>query len=117
MLLVETAWTAALVPLLIILFFLSTPTGRGKPIFIMNVFTVVTGIGLGVFNIDNKVTAFLKPGTPLKRSILGHSGMLLLMPVVMDCILAYRLTAVYPRHATSKHLLATIFIPITLFDC
>ncbi|KAF5347145.1 hypothetical protein D9757_013655 [Collybiopsis confluens] len=116
LLLVETAWTGALIPLLILLFFLSTPAGRRKPIFIMNAFAVVMGIGLGSFNIHNKVTAFkLHPGNPRKTTLLAHSGMLFLMPVAMDCILAYRLTAVYPRHATPNHLLATIFVPIALF--
>ncbi|KAJ3712364.1 hypothetical protein DFJ43DRAFT_1034554 [Lentinula guzmanii] len=41
--------------------------------------------------------------------------MIILMPIIMDCILAYRLMAVYPRQTTSNLLLAIIFVPIALF--
>ncbi|KAJ3792678.1 hypothetical protein GGU11DRAFT_693105 [Lentinula aff. detonsa] len=42
-------------------------------------------------------------------------GMIILMPIIMDCILTYRLMAVYPRQTTSNLLLAIIFVPIALF--
>lgn len=41
------AWSAALVPLLVMLFYFSTPSLRRQPIFIMNAVSVAMGIALG----------------------------------------------------------------------
>ncbi|KAJ3981163.1 hypothetical protein F5890DRAFT_1418225 [Lentinula detonsa] len=103
LLLVGAVWSAALVPLFILLFFLSTPTVRRKPIFFLNVFTVTMGIVIGIIN------------TTLCKTLIAYIGMIILMPIIMDCILAYRLMAVYPRQTTSNLLLEIIFIPIALF--
>ena len=47
--------------------------------------------------------------------LLAFTGMVILLPVFVDCILAFRLYAVYPPRTTQKHTLALIFIPIILF--
>lgn len=49
------------------------------------------------------------------RTLLVYLGMILFLPVFMDCILAFRLYVVYPPKTTPKPQLAIIFIPIILF--
>ncbi|KAF9262881.1 hypothetical protein L218DRAFT_369166 [Marasmius fiardii PR-910] len=116
LLMVGTAWAAALVPLLVLLFWMSTPTTRRQPIFIMNVLTVTMGIVIGIINIKLYATQILSFNEPMSLvTLLAYLGMLFVMPILMDCILAYRLTAVYPRRTTSKRLLAVIFVPIVTF--
>ncbi|THU83072.1 hypothetical protein K435DRAFT_690252 [Dendrothele bispora CBS 962.96] len=116
LLLLGAVWSAALVPLLVVLFFFSTPAIRRKPIFIMNVFTVSMGIIIGIINTKLYVTQILNPGEEVQlKTLVAYIGMILLMPVIMDCILAYRLLAVYPRRTTSNLLLVIIFAPIVLF--
>ncbi|KAF9262882.1 hypothetical protein L218DRAFT_944864 [Marasmius fiardii PR-910] len=116
LLIIGTAWAAALVPLLVLLFWMSTPAIRRQPIFIMNVLAVTMGIVIGIINIKLYATPMLSFTEPVpQRMYLALLGMLTIMPILMDCILAYRLTAVYPRQTTSKGLLAVVFIPIVTF--
>lgn len=66
--------------------------------------------------ITGKATLILTPTEePPMRTLLVYLGMILFLPVFMDCILAFRLYAVYPPKATPKAQLAIIFIPIILF--
>ncbi|KAF9455881.1 hypothetical protein BDZ94DRAFT_1241932 [Collybia nuda] len=116
LLIIGTVWAAALVPLLVLLFFLSNRGIRRQPIFLMNVFTVTMGIIIGIVNMKIYVTDILSPHQEfLTRTLLAYLGMILFLPVFMDCILAFRLYVVYPPRATSKILLAVIFIPIVIF--
>src|SRR6266550_4268629 len=50
MMLLATAWSATLLPLLFALFFFSTKALRRKPVFIFNVISILLGIGLGVMD-------------------------------------------------------------------
>ncbi|EEB98098.1 hypothetical protein MPER_02454 [Moniliophthora perniciosa FA553] len=116
LLILSTVWSAALIPLLILLFFLSTATVRKQPIFILNVFSVSMGVIIGIANVKLFAGQILTPTDFIPiRTLLAYMGMILAMPILMDCILAYRLSAVYPRRTTSRRLLAVIFIPIILF--
>ncbi|KAF9254607.1 hypothetical protein L218DRAFT_1043678 [Marasmius fiardii PR-910] len=116
LLMLGTAWAATLVPLLVLLFWMSTPTIRRQPIFIMNVLTATMGIVIGIMNIMLYATQILSFAEPMPlRTYLAYLGMLFIMPILMDCILAYRLAAVYPRQTTSKALLAAVFVPIVTF--
>ncbi|KAF9262886.1 hypothetical protein L218DRAFT_866394 [Marasmius fiardii PR-910] len=116
LLMLVTAWAAALVPLLVLLFWMSTPAIRRQPIFIMNVLTVTVGIVIGIINMKLYATQILSYTEPIPlRMYLAFLGMIYIMPILMDCILAYRLTAVYPRQTTSKGLLAVVFVPIVAF--
>ncbi|KAF9263825.1 hypothetical protein L218DRAFT_1032641 [Marasmius fiardii PR-910] len=112
LLILGTAWAAALVPLLVLLFWLSTPTIRRQPIFIMNVLTVTMGIVIGIINIQIHVSQILTSTEPKSKTLLAYLGMIFMMPVLMDCMLAYRLTAVYPRQITSNVVLTIVFVPI-----
>jgi hypothetical protein len=56
------------------------------------------------------------PGDSFKpRTLLAYLGMILFLPLFIDCILALRLYIVYPAKTTSKLQLAIIFIPIVVF--
>lgn len=48
--LTATALTSILIPILIALFYFSTPTSRRQPIFILNVLSILFGIALCVWN-------------------------------------------------------------------
>ncbi|KAF9254214.1 hypothetical protein L218DRAFT_975916 [Marasmius fiardii PR-910] len=116
LLLVSTVWASSLIPLLGVLLFLSTPGIRRQPIFIMNVFTVTMGIVLGIVNIKLNITLISNSfSNPMTTTAIAYIGMIVIMPIIMDCILAYRLTAVYPRLRTSIPRLGAIFIPIVIF--
>lgn len=49
------------------------------------------------------------------RTLLAYLGLILFLPVFMDCILAFRLYIVYPPKTTSKAQLTIIFVPILIF--
>ncbi|KAF7330913.1 hypothetical protein MVEN_02430900 [Mycena venus] len=117
LLIIGTVWASALVPLLCVLLFFSTPQVRRQPIFIMNLLAVVTGIAIGVLNLQIYVVDILSPpGEGFKpRALLAFLSMILFLPLFIDCILAYRLYIVYPPQITSKLQLAAIFIPVIVF--
>ncbi|KAK1232506.1 hypothetical protein PQX77_004357 [Marasmius sp. AFHP31] len=116
LLIIGSVWSAALVPLFILLLFWSTPSLRRQPIFYMNVLAVVLGIVLGIMNLKLYVGQILNPRAafPIK-TLLAYIGMIILLPIFMDCILAFRLFAVYPPRTISTRLFAIIFVPIVLF--
>ncbi|KAF9258015.1 hypothetical protein L218DRAFT_1067638 [Marasmius fiardii PR-910] len=112
-----TVWVAMLIPLLGILFFLSTPAIRRMPIFLMNVLAVAMGIVTGIVHFRIYIYRIYYPfiSDPLGKSLqIGYMSMIVFLPAFMDCILAYRLTAVFPRRITPNRILAIIFIPILL---
>ncbi|KAJ8078450.1 hypothetical protein PM082_012732 [Marasmius tenuissimus] len=116
LLIIGAVWSAALVPLLILLFFWSTPSLRRSPIFLMNVFAVIMGLVVGVLNMQIYVGRILDPNKAFPvDTLLAYVGLLILLPVLMDCILAFRLYAVYPPRATPKRIFTAIFIPIVIF--
>ena len=53
-----TTYTAFLVPIAAVLFFLSTPQLRGRPVFILNVCTLAIGFAQGIIGISTSVRRF-----------------------------------------------------------
>ncbi|KAJ6519120.1 hypothetical protein C8R45DRAFT_13220 [Mycena sanguinolenta] len=117
LLIIGSVWAAALVPLLCVLLVFSTPTVRRQPIFLMNLFAVIMGIVIGIVNMDIYVADILSPpGEGFEpRKLLAYLGMILFLPLFIDCILALRLYVVYPPRNTSRLQLAIIFIPLIVF--
>ncbi|KAJ7368512.1 hypothetical protein DFH08DRAFT_27912 [Mycena albidolilacea] len=102
------------IPLLVVLIVFSNPGMR--PLFIMNLVSVLTGIVLGILNVYLEVTATLSPLTPIHAYILiGFVILLLYLPVFMDTILIFRLFAVYPPRTTSWPQRLIVFGPSILF--
>ncbi|KAF7332910.1 hypothetical protein MVEN_02396700 [Mycena venus] len=116
LLIAGTVWAAVLVPLFCVLLFFSTPQIRRQPIFLMNLFAIVMGLVVGAVNLQIWVSDILSPpGESFKpRTLLAYLGMILFLPLFIDCILAFRLYVVYPPRTTSKVQLAIIFIPIAV---
>lgn len=54
-LLLETTYSAFLVPIAVVLFFFSTPQLRRQPVFILNVCAIGLGIAQGITGIYNSV--------------------------------------------------------------
>ncbi|KAF7303046.1 hypothetical protein MKEN_01268000 [Mycena kentingensis (nom. inval.)] len=115
LLMIGTVWASMLIPLLLVLLFFSTPTVRRQPIFLMNVFTVVTGIVIGALNIRIYAHSIISPpGTFAARSLLAYLGMILYLPLIIDGVLAYRVYVVYPPRHTGVRISCLIFGPIVL---
>lgn len=129
-LIINTVWASILIPLLVLLFFLSGPKIRRTPIFIMNVISVTLGIITGLLDVKLRVSRTIRcpshctsyipqvlaiayPEAPFERGIQeAYPGLLMCLPIFMDCILAVRLYVVFPPHMTRRSLLALIFIPV-----
>ena len=58
-LLLETIYSAFLVPIAVVLFFFSTPHLRRQPTFILNVCAIALGIAQGAIGIANSVSGLL----------------------------------------------------------
>lgn len=53
--LVGTIFSSMLIPILVVLFYFSTPNLRKQPIFIANVISILLGIVLGIYNAQLEV--------------------------------------------------------------
>ncbi|PFH45066.1 hypothetical protein AMATHDRAFT_72036 [Amanita thiersii Skay4041] len=114
-LMTELVGTAILLPLLIILFFFSTKQLRWKPIFILNVISILLGMTMGIIGIWAMYQGITNPHKPISSAHYGVIGVLItIVPLFVETILMFRILAVYPYHATSKWLFTLIFLPLTL---
>ncbi|KAF7427832.1 hypothetical protein PC9H_007048 [Pleurotus ostreatus] len=113
---IGAAWSASLVPLLIMLLYFSTPALRRRPIFLMNLFSVSVGIAFNVGLAAYNINVILHPETASDTSrSIAVLACAITLPVFIDIILAFRLYVVLPRHSTSKTMLCIVFIPLALF--
>ncbi|PFH46140.1 hypothetical protein AMATHDRAFT_156171 [Amanita thiersii Skay4041] len=112
-LMVALTGTAVLFPLLVILFFFSTKSLRRKPIFVMNVISIILGLTLGISFTFIMYQAITNPSNLLTRfAYLFPAFSLTLIPIFVDSILLLRLLIVYPFHATPHHVFILIFFPL-----
>ncbi|KAJ8695835.1 hypothetical protein PTI98_005756 [Pleurotus ostreatus] len=115
-LILGVAWSASLVPLLIMLFYFSTPALRVRPIFLMNVVSVAMGIVLGFTIAAITIEAIRHPDEPLDVNMTAFAiSSSLIIPIFIDVILALRLYAVFPYRTTSTWILCIVFVPLVLF--
>ncbi|KAI0365827.1 hypothetical protein BV20DRAFT_953407 [Pilatotrama ljubarskyi] len=117
LLLIGTIWSAFLIPILIAMFFFSTPATRRQPIFIMNVLAVLFGLAEGGINIYNQASTtraiLTKPVSPDIDT--AFACMIILVPIFAELILLFRVFAVYPLKALSWRKLLAIYTPIVAF--
>ena len=74
-LLLETVYSAFLIPIAVVLFFFSTPQLRRRPIFLLNVCALALGIGQGIIGISNSVSlSFIDRQCLLHSNIHIHLG-------------------------------------------
>jgi len=69
-LMIGTAWSGILLPLLVAVFFFSTKDSRRKPIFIMNVVSIALGLIMGIYNGILEVSRL--KNSRLWQSKIGH---------------------------------------------
>ncbi|TFK86952.1 hypothetical protein K466DRAFT_523255 [Polyporus arcularius HHB13444] len=108
LLIVETVFPTLLVPIAICLFMITKPEIQRKPVFFLNVFSIVLGLVFGGIAIAT-----------VSRSISGHlvspafvtalSGLYFFIPVCVQCILFVRIFAVYPPRSISRLLAFTLY--------
>ncbi|KAH8818819.1 hypothetical protein DL96DRAFT_372252 [Flagelloscypha sp. PMI_526] len=113
-LLLSAVWPSMLVAMFFLMFHLSTPQIRRTPLFIMNVVAVVLGVVTGFTQVNRTTLMVLYPTASIDViSQRFPTSVSVVLPIYIDCILAVRLSIVYPRSMTSSLQLAIIFIPET----
>ncbi|KAJ6534108.1 hypothetical protein B0H19DRAFT_1271853 [Mycena capillaripes] len=96
--LIPAIFGSMLVPLLILLFFLSTPQIRRKPIFVLNVISVGLGIIAAGLDVHLTMMAILFPFTPtVSAENLVFTILDLWMSWFAEGILLIRVAIVFPR--------------------
>ncbi|KAJ7645927.1 hypothetical protein DFH06DRAFT_1332867 [Mycena polygramma] len=116
LLMIGTVWSAMLIPLLVVLVFLSTSSLRRQPLFIMNIAAVLVGLVLGIMNGYLEISAILSPLTPVKGLIfMPFVTMIMYLPVLIDMILLFRLYVVYPPRSLSWTRRLVVFGPPVTF--
>ncbi|GJE92706.1 hypothetical protein PsYK624_088620 [Phanerochaete sordida] len=109
-LLLTVIFASMLIPILITLLWLSTPATRRQPIFILNVISILIGIGIGIWSSYNDLFAILNPTVPINNTANAVVGVVLpLAPWIAELVLAYRLVVVFPPARTPRWKLAAIF--------
>ena len=108
--LVLTPLGAVLVPLILILFFSSTPQSRRHPVFIFNILACCSGICEAAINAALETKQILYPLEPASKSLLTSViAFAIVSPVFIDSILLFRILAFYPLGSTPTFQLLTIF--------
>ncbi|PFH46137.1 hypothetical protein AMATHDRAFT_8164 [Amanita thiersii Skay4041] len=112
-LIVALTGSAILVPLLVILFFFSTKCHRRKPIFVMNVISIILGLILGISFTSIMYQGITKPSRLLTRShFVFPACSLKMIPIFVENILLFRLLIVYPYRDTPLRVFISIFFPL-----
>jgi len=101
-------FSAILVPLLILLFVLSTRRTRRGPIFILNVLAVILGIVVGVLCGHLTITSILSPFAGINSTEdLVYNILYIWMPWLVETVLLFRVVAIY-RLSRSRLAMAVI---------
>ncbi|KIJ27831.1 hypothetical protein M422DRAFT_215598, partial [Sphaerobolus stellatus SS14] len=118
---IETAYTvvlvslplaAVLVPLFLLIIFLSDAPSRRTFLFYLNVAIVLLGIVQGILSTTVYSTIILRPEAPVSDLLfLTFVGVVLYTPILVDCILILRLSAVYPSSLTRPLVRIAILLP------
>ncbi|KAK0230493.1 hypothetical protein IW262DRAFT_1291603 [Armillaria fumosa] len=114
--LIAHSFTVILIPLLTALLYLSTPRGRRKPIFILNVITISLAFTTGVLLDYRGIRTILSPDNPPELAynlVVGIFGSV--QYILIDTILLLRLLAVYPlAYIGTRRYIALITLPVLL---
>ncbi|KAI1795253.1 hypothetical protein LXA43DRAFT_1090903 [Ganoderma leucocontextum] len=114
-LLLETIYSAFLVPIALVLFFWSTPQLRRRPIFLLNVCALALGIGQGIIGISNSVNALLLNLSATPMAAIASVYLFMLVPLCVQGILILRVLAAYPPSTLPYPRVFAIYGPILLF--
>ncbi|KAJ7830399.1 hypothetical protein B0H13DRAFT_1514563, partial [Mycena leptocephala] len=115
MLMIGTVGATVLVPMFIALLVFSTEEMRRKPVFILNVISVLAGFAMGVLSNWSEIQTILKPDQPFNiNAFIAVGCMTVGLPICVESILLFRLLAVYPPSRTPRLVLYSIFGPLLL---
>ncbi|PBK77544.1 hypothetical protein ARMSODRAFT_1079546 [Armillaria solidipes] len=113
LLLVCSAWSSALVPLLFALFLFSSRSLRRTPVFILNVVSIIMGLALGILSYYNMVTTILSPDIIISgAAVIAETVLINILPLFTESILVVRVLTVYPLRTTPRRTLAMVYIPL-----
>ncbi|EKM48944.1 uncharacterized protein PHACADRAFT_61475, partial [Phanerochaete carnosa HHB-10118-sp] len=105
-----TIFASMLVPVLITLLWFSTPTTRRRPISILNVASILVGIGVATFGDYIILIEILNPTVQMSGSAsTAFLVLLLLAPWVAELALFFRLATVFSPRLTLRLKLVAIF--------
>ncbi|RDB24592.1 hypothetical protein Hypma_008258 [Hypsizygus marmoreus] len=97
-------FTVLLVSLVIAVFYFSTHNSRRKPIFILNIVTILLALAVGFLIDARAVRVILSPLNPPPLSVNLAIGVLgAVQAILVDTVLLLRLLAVYPRSYIGAH--------------
>ncbi|TBU23757.1 hypothetical protein BD311DRAFT_810462 [Dichomitus squalens] len=114
-LLLETIYSAFLVPIAVVLFFFSTPHLRRQPTFILNVCAIALGIAQGGIGIANSVNALVLNLSATPTAAIASVYLFLLVPFCVQAILVLRVLAAYPPKSLPPSRRLVIYGPIIIF--
>ncbi|KAJ8502109.1 hypothetical protein ONZ51_g167 [Trametes cubensis] len=112
-LLINVILSSFLVPTLIVILYTSTQATRRKPIFIMNIVSIVLAFALAAINTYNlSRTILAKPVDP--KADTASASMLILAPYFAELTLVVRVVSVYPPRLMSWSGRILMYAPIAL---
>ncbi|KAF8799271.1 hypothetical protein BYT27DRAFT_7202443 [Phlegmacium glaucopus] len=105
---------AVFVPLIITLFFFSTPQIRRQPLFILNILACFCGLCQACLTVGQEVQLILNPLHPIPKALyLSIFAFGVVSVMFIESILLFRIFAFYPLSLTPKSQLVAIFmVPI-----
>lgn len=116
--LVLTPLGSVLVPLILTLYFFSTPNSRRHPVFILNILACCSGICEAAINAALEVKQIIYPLEPVSPSLLtAVIAFSTVSPLFIDSILLFRILAFYPPYRTPRRTLIAIFALPLLVKC
>jgi len=96
-LLIGVIFATLLLPLLIALISLSTPSSRRHAVFGLNIFAIGLGLLAGILHSYVMIHTILSPTDPLQpQTGIAFTMLMSFTPFVVECILVLRLIAVFP---------------------
>ncbi|KAJ7586375.1 hypothetical protein C8J56DRAFT_1051748 [Mycena floridula] len=112
-LLPATIFSAMLIPLLIMLFAVSTPQTRRKPIFLLNVTQILLGIATAIFTAHYIIKSVLNPFAHTNR--VQSTTLYMWMPWITEGILLLRIVVVFrSTHGGVLPMASLLALPISL---
>ncbi|EGN96403.1 hypothetical protein SERLA73DRAFT_59592 [Serpula lacrymans var. lacrymans S7.3] len=115
LLLIGTVLSSCLIPILIALFVFSNASSRRRPVFWVNIASILLGLAEGGVNIYGVVHNMLSPNIPpLPGLVTALPALSTLVPFIAEFALVLRIIAVYPYTTTPRLKFAAILAPTVL---
>ncbi|KAK0456868.1 hypothetical protein EV421DRAFT_1896066 [Armillaria borealis] len=111
LLLLCSAWSSVLIPLLFTLFLFSSKSLRRTPILMLNVASIIMGPASGVLAYYHGVTTMLSPEMTITgTTVIAQTTFINALPLFTESILVLRVLTVYPLRRTSRMTLMIVYI-------